>query len=137
MKLAIATMVIVTAILALLAGGFAMANMGAGNHTNCLAAIPGSPQCVNGMSPFQFVEMHINTLLGASLGIVSSLIFSFFTLLAIFIWLTISAIAGPSLTALRRLSIIADEKANSAHKQRHWISLLEKRDPSFSCAMNA
>ncbi len=130
-------MVIVTAVLALVAGGFAMATMGAGNHTNCLAAIPGSPECVNGMSPIEFVEMHINTLLGASLGIVGSLAFLFFALLAVFIWLTISAAIDPLFMVSRRLSIISNAKASSIGKQRHWISLLEKRDPSLMCAMNA
>ena len=130
-------MVIVTAVLALVAGGFAMATMGAGNHTNCLAAIPGSPECVNGMSPIQFVEMHINTLLGASAGITGSLVFSFFALLAACMWLTISAATDSLSITLRRVSIISAAKANSIGKQRHWISLLEKRDPSLMCAMNA
>ncbi len=137
MKSALATMVIVTAVLALVAGGFAMATMGAGNHTNCLAAIPGSPECVNGMSPIQFVEMHINTLLGASLGIVGSLAFSFFALLVAFMWLTISAATDPLFMVSRRLSIISNARASGIGKQRHWISLLEKRDPSLLCAMNA
>ncbi len=137
MKSALATMVILTAVLALVAGGFAMANMGAGNHANCLAAIPGSQQCVNGMNPFQFATIHINALLGASLGIVSSLAFTFLALLAVFAWLTVSVVADLPFITQRRLGIVTEGKANGIRKQHRWISLLEKRDPSLFCAMNA
>ncbi len=130
-------MVILTAILALVAGSFAMVNMGASNHANCLAAIPGSPKCIGGMDPIQFAITHISTLLSASLGVISPLAIVFLALLAVFAWFAILNIPSPLLAALSYLRTLDDVRISAAHKERHWISLLEKRDPSSSRAMNA
>ncbi len=130
-------MIIVTAILALAVGGLAMVNMGSGNHTNCLAAIPGSPKCLGGMDPIQFAITHIGTLLGASLGVVGSLVISLFALFVVLMWLVVPSISNSLLTISGYSGILVEAKIKSVRKQRHWVSLLEKRDPSLRCAMNA
>ena len=137
MKPALATMIIVTAILALVAGSFAMINMEPGSHPDCLAAIPGSAKCLGGMDPLQFAITHINALLSASLGVTSSLVFALFATLILLAWLLVSDITNPLLTAANYSRISVEGNVRSVHKQRHWISLFEKRDPSLLRAMNA
>ncbi len=134
MKSALATIVILTAVLALVAGSFVMINMGAGNHANCLAAIPGSPQCIGGMDPFQFAITHINALLGASLGIVGSLILGLFASLMLLAWLAAPDLANLASAAVNYARIFSDGNIGSIRKQRRWISLHEKRDPSLAFA---
>ena len=137
MKPALATMVIVTALLVLVAGSFAMGNMGSGNHANCLAAIPGSPKCIGGMDPLQFAITHINAFLNASLGIVGSLTALLLASLILLAWLAAPDAATLSSAVSYFSKIFAEERVSGIRKQRHWISLLEKRDPSLSCAMTA
>ena len=137
MKSALATIIVLTAILALMAGSFAMINMGSGNHANCLAAIPGSPKCIGGMDPLQFAITHINALLSVSLGITSSLVLALVSALMLLAWLVVPDASGLLPTTSNYSRIFVDGNARSVRKQRHWISLLEKRDPSLSCAMNA
>jgi hypothetical protein len=137
MKLLLATIIILTAVFALTVGSFAMVNMASGNHANCLAAIPGSPKCVGSMDPIQFAITHISTLLGASLGVVSPLVISLLALLAVFAWFVVPDISNLLLAVSAYPRIFAETSLSSIHKQRHWVSLLEKRDPSLPCAMNA
>lgn len=137
MKPALATMIIVTAILALVAGSFAMINMGSGNHANCLAAIPGSPKCIGGMDPLQFAITHINAFLGVSLGIVGSLTALLLVSLVLLAWLAASDAATPAAASSYFSKIFAEEHARGIQKQLRWISLLEKRDPSPYRAMTA
>jgi hypothetical protein len=138
MKLAFASIIIVAAILALGAGAFVMVNMGPGNHANCLAAIPGGPRCLGGMDAFQLAITHINALLSTSLGIISS--FSLFLLGALIAlaWLATPSIKDPQSndSNYSRAFIGTEGKIRNIQKQRRWISLLEKRDPSLVCAMN-
>ena len=134
MKSALATIIIVTAILTLTAGNFAMADMASGNHPNCLAAIPGSPTCLGGMDPFQFAVTHINALLSASLGIVSSFVLVLFGALLLLVWLTLPSLSKLSASASYYLRIFTERNVRSIRKQRRWISLLEKRDPSLAFA---
>lgn len=137
MKPTLATIIMVMAILALAVGSFAMARMmGPGDHPNCLAAIPGSPRCFGGMDPFQFAVTHISALLGASLGIAGSLAGMALALLMLLAWLAIPDAADASSTTAGHSRNFVEGETESAHKQRHWISLLEKRDPSLYCAVN-
>ena len=138
MKPAAATIVIFITILTFTAGAFAMnAMMNSGNHANCLAAIPGSPECVGGMTPLQFAMTHINALSGASLGIVGTLAALLLVALVLLVWLRVAdgsdALAMASLHTSR---IFSEEHLQGLRKQRHWISILEKRDPSLAYAMN-
>ena len=136
-KSAVTAIVITTTIFVLVAGGFAMSRMmGYGNHADCLATIPGQPKCVDVLGSIQFVLTHINSLIGISLGVVSSSTFIIFALLILIAWLAATPIAK-FLSAARTYPVIAIGKtAGSIHKQRHWISLLEKRDPYLCRAMN-
>lgn len=137
MKSTLATIIILTAILALVAGSFAMVKMDSGNHANCLAAIPGSPKCIGGMDPLQFAITHINALLGLSLGITSSLSLALFASLVLLLWFAAPEISK-TISGVSYYARVSNEgNTRSTYKQRHWISLLEKRDPSLSCAMNA
>ncbi len=129
-------MIILTAILALVASSFVMVNMGPSNHANCLAAIPGSAPCIGGMDPLQFAITHINALQSASLGVMGSLIFALFASLILLAWLVAPDISNLSSMASSRARIFINGNVRSVQKQRHWISLLEKRDPSLSCAMD-
>ncbi len=137
-KPALATMGIVTTALALIVGWFAKINMGPGNHANCLAAIPGSPECVGGMNPVQFAMMHINTLLGASLGIVGSLATALLlSLLVLLAWITTPDAADLMPAFSSHTETFIEGVTRSVRRQRRWISLLEKRAPSPFRAMNA
>ena len=137
-KSVIAAIVITAIIFVLVAGGFAMSRvMGSGNHADCLATIPGQPKCVGVLGSIQFVLTHINALIGISLGVVSSFTFIIFALLILIAWLAATPIAK-FLSATQTYPVIAVGKiAGSICKQRHWISLLEKRDPYLCRAMNA
>ncbi len=138
MKPVIATMIIMTAILALAVGGFAMMNMGPGDHANCLAAIPGNPACVGGMDPVRFAIMHINALLGISLGIAGSFAAAFFfSFLVPLAWPPAPGAADLPPTISGYLGLFIEGITRSDRARRRWISLLEKRDPSPFCAMNA
>ena len=138
MKPAAATIVIFITILTFAAGAFAMsAMMSSGSHVNCLAAIPGSPECVGGMTPLQFAMTHINALGGASLGIVGTLAILLLVALALFSWFRVAAGSGVHVVAsLHTSRMFSEERLRGLCKQRHWISILEKRDPSLAYAMN-
>ena len=138
MKSAAATIVMFMIILTFAMGAFAMsATMNSGNHVNCLAAIPGSPECVGGMTPLQFAMTHINALGGASLGIVGTLAVLLLAALALLVWLRVADASNVLATAsLHTSRIFSEEHLQGLRKQRHWISILEKRDPSSVYAMN-
>ncbi len=137
MRLTFATISVMMAIFALVAGGFVMSSiMSSGDHADCLTAIPGNLNCAGILDPIQFLKTHINVLLDISLGVTSSLVLFLAASLMFLIWFI-----GPD--ALKLLStnpnyarIFIDRNVRSTRKQRRWISLLEKRDPSLSCAMN-
>ncbi len=131
MKPALATIIIVAAVLAFEVGSFAMMNMGASNHANCLAAIPGSAACVGGMDPIQFAVTHINAFLGASLGITGSVTLAFFALFVLFARLSIGDVLKDPAISIIASRISFEKTAESITKQRHWISLHERRDPSL------
>lgn len=135
MKPVLATTIILMTILALTAGAFAMSRiMNSTDHANCLAAIPGSAKCIGGMDPLQFASTHINALMGALLGVVSSLILVLLASLVLLTWLTTSTLSKLSSAAAYYSRIFTERNIRSVRKQRHWISLLEKRDPSFAFA---
>ncbi len=136
MRSVLAIVIMVAAIFALVAGSFAMVNMGSGSHTNCLAAIPGSPKCLGRMDLFQFAITHISTLLGISLGIVSPITAFLLAAFAVLVWIAVSNSFNLLLGSLGYSRVFIEAEIGSARKQHHWISLLEKRDPSSSCAMN-
>lgn len=137
MKPALATTIILATILAITTGSFVMSRMmNASDHANCLSSIPGVT-CVSGMDPFQFAITHINTLLGVSLGVISSLALTFLAVLILLAWLTVPALSGLSPETAHYLRIFTERTMRSVRKQRHWISLLEKRDPSIVFAASA
>lgn len=137
MKPAFIKIIVLATILVLMAGSFAMIHMNTADHTNCLAAIPGNPKCLGGMGPLQFAIMHINALLSVSLGVTSSLVLILLGALVLLVRLGVSDPSGLLSSASSYSRIFVEGNINSVRKQRHWISLLEKRDPSLSYAMNA
>ena len=121
----------------LVAGLFSMMSMmSSGNHANCLAGIPGSPECVGGMDPLQFAVAHINAFLSASLGIAGSLAGLLLAALILLAWLVVPNLPESGIAAPYLLRTLIEEHARSIQKQRHWIARFEKRDPSFAYAMN-
>ncbi len=137
MRPGIAVIIVAATIFALIAGSFVMTRMmDFGNHANCLTAIPGQPPCSGNPNPFQSASEHINALLGASLAIVDGLLVVFLVSLALLAWLAMRDAAQLLPVIADRVHISAEKETTSIHKQRRWISLLEKRDPSFAYAMN-
>ncbi len=133
MKSALATVVVLTAAVALASGGFAMGTMGPGSHANCLAAIPGSAPCVGGADPIQFAVAHVSAFLSASLGVAGPLTLAFLLLSMLFAWPPAADALAASATGAA-FSRIFSGTAERMGKQRHWISLHEKRDPSLAYA---
>ncbi len=140
MKSTIATVVILMSILALMAGGFVMSRrMSVGDHANCLVTTSGSSECIRGMDPFQSAITHVSALLNVSLGVMSSLVLTLFASFVLLSWrvqLAILDISSISPTVSRYSKIFTEGAAGSIYKQRRWISMHEKRDPSLFCAMN-
>ena len=138
MKPAAATIVIFITILTFAMGALTMsAMMNSGSHVNCLAAIPGNPKCAGGMTPLQFAITHINALSGASLGIVGTFAVLLLAALALLVWLAVADDPGLLAAALSHsIRIFSEGHLQGIRKQRHWISILEKRDPSLVYAMN-
>jgi hypothetical protein len=138
MKPAAAIIVIFVIILTFAMGAFAMnAMMNSGNHANCLAAIPGSPECVGGMTPLQFAMTHINALGSASLGIVGTFAALLLAALALLAWLVVADESDVlAVTSSCGARVFSGMRFRGARKQYHWISILEKRDPSLAYAMN-
>ena len=131
MKSVFSTILIVVAIATLAAGSFAMLHMKDVDHSNCLAAIPGQPNCVNILNRVQLAVTHINALLSASLGIVNSFVLGLFVSLMLLAWVVLSDISGLHGVAKSFLRIFTEGIAESSYKQHRWISLHEKRAPSF------
>jgi hypothetical protein len=137
MKSVFATLIILASIFAFTAGNFAIIRMNNGSHTNCLAAIPGQPNCVGIFDRLKLVITHINALLGASLGIVSSFVLILFAALTVPSWIGVPDVSNLSATASNYSRSFIEGSSKSSPKQRRWFSLHEMRDP-FSChAMNA
>lgn len=136
-KSAIAAIVIIATVFVFVAGGFAMIRMmDSGNHANCLAAIPGQPDCAGIINSIQFALTHVDALISISLGIIGPSIFLIFVLLIIIALFRTIIIAKFLLTLQKHLIIVIYKIARSIYKQRYWISLLEKRDPYLCRAMN-
>ena len=131
-----ATIIVVIAIFTLMAGSFAMFHMNDGAHANCLAAIPGQPNCVSILDRVKLATTHINALLSASLGIVNSLALALISLLVLLVWVSISE-ASHLVSKIGNFSRVSLEgTTRSVHKQNRWISLHEKRDPSLMFAVS-
>lgn len=137
MKSTIVILIIAMTILTLIAGSFAMgAMMSSGNHVNCLAAIPGSPKCLDG-DPLQFALTHIGAFLSASLGIVGlSATLFLITLIFLIVQLEMPEVLKVTNPVSYTPRIFFEEYIQSIKKQRRWIARLEKRDPSLAYAIN-
>jgi hypothetical protein len=137
MKSVFATLMILASLLAFTAGSFAMIHMNDVSHTNCLAAIPGQPNCVGIFDRVKFVITHINALLGASLGMVSSFALVLFAAFIVPSWIGVPDVSNLSATDSNYSRSFIEGSSKSAQRQRRWFSLHEMRDSSSHHAMNA
>ncbi len=132
MKAALAVTILAAVILVFAGGSFVMDRMmNSSDHASCLLAIYGSSKCLGGLMPLELAASHINTLTVATTGIVGSFAAVLLMVFFLIAWPPILDSSQPAEIVLLRQEVTDERRARSVCKERRWISLLEKRDPSL------
>jgi hypothetical protein len=130
MKSALGIILISVTLTTIVLGGF-MISHNTENHIQCPISIFGSNDCANIINPFKFALSHVNTIIGASAGIViSPLIFLIFAISMLLVLFVFGAVGPPQINFLRASGKSCENPSiASTQKWLNWLSVLEKRDP--------
>lgn len=120
---------------AVLFGAYAMGS-GDGHSIGCIGAFE-NPNCATAVSPAEHFQYHLGALEGLSLGIVQQPFATLLLLTAFILALFLSVLPRDAEDQHSRSLFRKPEKIFAPQAPiLRWLSLHEKRDPSFAYAMN-